>query len=68
MNVWLIIIGACAAVVYLVSSIDAVGSALGKRLEELHEKVDTLQEKVDEIESSIESQRIDKHYVNPIDL
>jgi hypothetical protein len=37
-------------------------------LDKINEKVDALQEKLDEIESSIESQRIDKHYVNPIDL
>ncbi|MGA2166608.1 MAG: hypothetical protein ABSG62_00255 [Terracidiphilus sp.] len=64
MEKWGIIIAAALAVAFIVHSIYHVGSVLGFRLDELHEKVDALQEKLDEIEA--EQDR--KPYVNPIDL
>jgi hypothetical protein len=64
MKEWGIIIAAVLAVAYVVHSIYEVGSVLGTRLDELHDKVDALQEKLDEIEANQNR----KTYINPIDL
>jgi hypothetical protein len=64
MEKWGIIIAAVLAVSYVVHSIYHVGSVLGYRLDELHEKVDAMQEKLDEIEANQDG----KTYVNPIEL
>jgi hypothetical protein len=37
-------------------------------MDALDEKLDALQGKLDEIESNLETERINKTYVNPIDL
>jgi len=65
---WAILIAVVVMGSLAIHAASEVGESLVKSLDGLHEKVDSLQEKVDEIESSIESQRIDKQYVNPIDL
>jgi uncharacterized membrane protein (DUF106 family) len=64
MKEWVIIVAAVLAIASIVRSIYHVGSVLGFRLDELHEKVDALQEKLEEIESNQDR----KPYVNPIDL
>jgi prefoldin subunit 5 len=50
------------------NSIFKVGGALEEKLNELHKKVDALQEKLEEIEANLETEQIDKTYVNPIDI
>jgi uncharacterized protein YoxC len=64
MKEWEPLILAVAVVIIVVRAVYDVGGVLGKRLDELHEKVDALQEKVEEIESNQDK----KPYVNPIDL
>jgi hypothetical protein len=64
MKEWGIIIAASLALAYIVHSIYHVGSVLGFRIDELHEKVDAMQEKFDEIEAEQDK----KTYLNPIDL
>ena len=64
MKEWGIIIAVVLAFAYIIHSIFEVGSVLGRRLDELHEKVDALQEKLEEIEANQDK----KPYVNPIDL
>jgi hypothetical protein len=64
MKDWVIIIAAVLAVASIVRSIYHMGSVLGFRLDELHEKVDAMQEKLEEIEANQDK----KPYVNPIDL
>jgi transcription antitermination factor NusA-like protein len=71
MEKWGIIIIVALAVFYLVTSIDAVGSAIGIQLASLHEKIDELNEKVDAISAKtddIEDRLNGKRYVNPIEL
>ena len=71
MKEWGIIIAAALAILYVVSSIDSVGSTLGTRLASLDEKMDELNEKVDalaEKTEEIEDRLNGKRYVNPIDL
>jgi hypothetical protein len=64
MKEWEPLILAVAVVIIVVRAVYDVGGVLGKRLDELHEKVDALQEKLEEIEANQDT----KHYVNPIDL
>ena len=68
MKDWGIIIAAFLAVFYIVHSIYKSGGIVGAQLDELDKKVDALQEKLDQIESDLETERTNKHYVNPIDL
>lgn len=51
------------ALAAIIRSIYHVGSVLGYRLDELHEKVDAMQERLDDIEA--ESNK--KSHVNPFD-
>jgi hypothetical protein len=53
MKEWGIFLLALAVVVLVERSIYHVGSVLGTRLDELHEKVDALQEKIEEIKSKL---------------
>jgi hypothetical protein len=68
MKAWEIVVLVALAVIYAVHSIGKVvvevGTVIGTRLEELHEKVDAMQEKLDEIETRAGSGA----YVNPIEL
>jgi hypothetical protein len=66
MKEWGIIIAALLAVYCIVRSVYHVGSVLGYRLDELHEKVDAVREKLDEIEAKQDEST--STYVNPIDL
>jgi len=68
MKEWGIYIALVLVAAFVISTVHQVGRILGQGLDELHEKVDALQEKVDEIESNLETERINKTYVNPIDL
>ena len=67
MKEWGIIVAALFAVFYIVHSVYSSGRIVSTQLDELHAKVDALQEKVNSIEADLESDRIDKNYVNPID-
>ena len=64
MEKWGIIVAGVLAFIFITRSIYHVGSVLGFRLDELHDKVDALQEKLD----GIEAEQDRKPYVNPIDL
>ena len=64
MKEWEPLILTVAVVIIVVRAVYDVGGVLGKRLDELHEKVDALQETVEEIEANQNR----KPYVNPIDL
>jgi hypothetical protein len=68
MKEWEPFIAVLAVALFVVHSLSDLGKALGKRLDDLHEKVDAVQEKLEEIESNLETERINKTYVNPIDL
>ena len=72
MEKWGIIILICVGSILTSQAVYQVGRLIGKRLDEidekLNEKLDTLQEKLEEIESDIETERINKTYVNPIDI
>jgi hypothetical protein len=68
MKEWEPFFAVLAVVVFVAYSISDLGKALGKRLDELDGKLDGLQEKLDEIESNLETERLNKTYVNPIDL
>lgn len=52
MKEWGSLIAAVLAICYIIYAIEKVGAILGKRLDELHDKVDVLQEKLDEIEAN----------------
>lgn len=68
MKEWGIYIALVFVVAVVVRTVYEVGRILGARLDELHQKVDVLQEKLEEIETNLETERIDKTYVNPIDI
>lgn len=68
MKEWEPFFAVLAVAIFVARSISDIGNALGKRLDELHEKVDALQGKLDDIESDLETSRLDGNYKNPIDL
>jgi prefoldin subunit 5 len=67
MKEWEPFIAMLAVAFFIVHSISDVGKSLGKRIDELHEKVEALQEKLDEIESELETEHINKNHINPVD-
>lgn len=68
MKEWGPIFAAFLAVFYIVHSIYKSGAIVSAQLDELNAKVDALQEKLDSVESDLETERINKTYINPIDL
>lgn len=72
MEKWGIIILICVGGILTSQAVYQIGRLIGKRLDEidekLNEKLDALQEKVEEIEGILETERINKNYVNPIEL
>ena len=68
MKEWEPFFAVLAVAVFFAYLISDLGKALGKRMDDLDEKLDGLQGKLDEIESNLETERINKSYVNPIDL